>query len=194
LYPNPNVLVTVLGNHDMQRFMQERGATVAGLNLANTFIMTMRGTPQVYYGDEIGMKGGGDPDNRRDFPGGFPGDPKDAFTKEGRTAEEQRVFERFRLLGKLRKELEPLRRGRLVSLYVTDHQYVYARATQRQAVVVAFNNAGQESQLDINIAPLEVESGISFMDRLGVIPDVRVETGKLKLRLPARSAVILARK
>jgi glycosidase len=167
---------------------------VAGLNLANTFIMTMRGTPQVYYGDEIGMKGGGDPDNRRDFPGGFPGDSKDAFTKEGRTAEEQRVFEHFRLLGKLRKELEPLRRGRLVNLYVTDHQYVYARATPRQSVVVAFNNGGNDSQLEINLAPLEVESSTSFTDRLGVVSEVRIDAGKLKLRLPARSAVILARK
>jgi glycosidase len=178
----------------MQRFMQEPGATVEGLNLANTFIMTMRGTPQVYYGDEIGMKGGGDPDNRRDFPGGFPGDSRDAFTKQGRTAEEQRVFEHFRLLGKLRKELEPLRRGKLVNLLVTDHQYAYARATSREAVVVALNNAAGESQLEINLTPLEPGGGTSFTDRLGVISEVRVDSGKLKLRLPARSAVILARR
>ena len=85
LYPNPGVLVTFVGNHDLQRFMNEPGATIAGLNLAHTLIMTTRGTPQIYYGDEIAMAGGGDPDNRRDFPGGFPGDARNAFTAHGRT-------------------------------------------------------------------------------------------------------------
>src|SRR5262249_23160273 len=49
LYANPDVLVTLVGNHDLSRFMSERGATVAGLNLAATLIMTTRGTPQLYY-------------------------------------------------------------------------------------------------------------------------------------------------
>ncbi|MDQ3753894.1 MAG: alpha-amylase family glycosyl hydrolase, partial [Acidobacteriota bacterium] len=53
LYTNPRVLVTLLGNHDVPRFMHEKGATIAGLKLAQTFIMTVRGTPQLYYGDEI---------------------------------------------------------------------------------------------------------------------------------------------
>ena len=65
LYPNPNVLVTFLGLHDVARFMNEPGATVEGLKLASTFLMTARGTPLVYYGDEIAMRGGNDPDNLR---------------------------------------------------------------------------------------------------------------------------------
>ena len=76
LYPNPRVLTTFLGVHDMPRFMNEEGATIEGLKLAQTLIMTSRGTPLLYYGDEIAMRGGGDPDNRRDFPGGFSGDTR----------------------------------------------------------------------------------------------------------------------
>ncbi|MEJ7709948.1 MAG: alpha-amylase family glycosyl hydrolase [Pyrinomonadaceae bacterium] len=114
LYQDPNILVTFLGNHDMLRFMNEAGASITGLRLAQAFIMTTRGVPQIYYGDEIAIQGGGDPDNRRDFPGGFPGDARNAFTKEGRTDDEQIVFEHVQKLARLRRELEPLRRGTLI--------------------------------------------------------------------------------
>ncbi len=66
--------------------MSEPGATVDGLKLAWTFLMTARGIPMIYYGDEIGMQGGNDPDNRRDFPGGWAGDAHNAFEASGRTA------------------------------------------------------------------------------------------------------------
>ncbi|MBA3242313.1 MAG: cyclomaltodextrinase N-terminal domain-containing protein, partial [Acidobacteria bacterium] len=109
LYPNPGVLVPFIGVHDMERFMNEKGATVEGLKLAQTFIMTARGTPLLYYGDELAMPGGGDPDNRRDFPGGFPNDARNAFTKTGRTAIENDVFNHLQRLARLRAELPALR-------------------------------------------------------------------------------------
>src|SRR5205809_3072956 len=65
LYPDASRLMTFIGNHDMGRFMNEPGASTAGLKLAQTFILTTRGIPQLFYGDEIAMHGGGDPDNRR---------------------------------------------------------------------------------------------------------------------------------
>jgi len=194
LYPNPNVLVTVLGNHDMPRFMSEPGATVAGLNLAHTLIMTMRGTPQLYYGDEIAMKGGGDPDNRRDFPGGFPGDSRNAFTREGRTSDEQVAFEHLQKLGRLRSELEPLRRGALVNLQVTDQQYAFARKTGRAYVIVAINNDSKPSTIEFEVASLGVAGSASLVDRLGVANDAKIQSGILKVSLPARSAGILTAK
>ncbi|MDM7920762.1 MAG: alpha-amylase family glycosyl hydrolase, partial [Pyrinomonadaceae bacterium] len=122
IYPRPDVLVTFLGVHDMPRFMNEPGATTTGLKLAQTLIMTSRGTPLLYYGDEIAMPGGGDPDNRRDFPGGFPGDARNAFTAAGRTAQENDVWNHLAKLGTLRKELEPLRRGRSLDLFDEEQQ------------------------------------------------------------------------
>lgn len=116
LYPNADVLTTFIGNHDMLRFMSEKGATVEGLKMAQTLIMTQRGTPILYYGDELAMRGAGDPDNRRDFPGGFAGDDRNAFTEKGRTAEEKDVWNHVALLGKLRKELLPLREGKSLDL------------------------------------------------------------------------------
>ena len=56
------------------------------------FALTTRRVVHLYYGDEIAMTGGNDPDNRRDFPGGWPGDPIDAFTPAGRTGDAATVF------------------------------------------------------------------------------------------------------
>jgi neopullulanase len=72
LHPHPQNLVTFFGNHDTTRFLNETGATRDELKLAFALLATVRGMPQVYSGDEIAMQGGEDPDNRRNFPGGFP--------------------------------------------------------------------------------------------------------------------------
>ncbi|HEU4389506.1 MAG TPA: alpha-amylase family glycosyl hydrolase, partial [Blastocatellia bacterium] len=166
LYPNPRSLVTFIGNHDMLRFMNERGATIAGLKLAQTFILTTRGIPQLYYGDEIAMKGGGDPDNRRDFPGGFPGDRRDAFAESGRTAEEREVFEHVRRLTRLRLEIEPLRRGELINLYVADQQYAYARRTGAATAIVVINNDSRDATVEFEVGELGLRDGATATDRL----------------------------
>ena len=92
LYPHPEYLVPFFGNHDVTRFAGESGATPAKLRLAFGLTLTLRGIPELYYGDEIGLPGGGDPDNRRDFPGGWLGDAQNAFTREGRTREQKELF------------------------------------------------------------------------------------------------------
>jgi glycosidase len=84
LYPHPERLVPFLGNHDTSRFISTSGATPERMQLAFAVLLTMRGMPQIYSGDEIAMTGGDDPENRHDFPGGWPsaapGTPQNAFT------------------------------------------------------------------------------------------------------------------
>ncbi|HEX8457850.1 MAG TPA: alpha-amylase family glycosyl hydrolase [Pyrinomonadaceae bacterium] len=191
LYPRPQDLVVFLGNHDMLRFMNERGATTAGLKLAQTFILTVRGTPQIYYGDEIALPGGGDPDNRRDFPGGFAGDTLNAFERSGRTPEQQDVYEHVRRLTRLRAELEPLRRGRQVNLYAAAQQFAYARVTERASIVVAINNEANPATLEFNVGQTKFAPGARLDDRLDTLKNVRVTGGTLKFTLPPRSAAIL---
>jgi glycosidase len=190
LYVDPSGVVTFLGLHDVQRFMNEPGASVAGLKLAFAFLMTARGIPLVYYGDEIAMPGGHDPDNRRDFPGGWPDDLRNAFDASGRTADEQSVFEHLQRLTRLRAALEPLRRGAMVHLAVTEQTYAYARVTNQQSVVVVFNNGGQPATIECQVGPARVSDGVTLEDRPGVAPDVRVEAGRVKVTLPARSASV----
>src|SRR5258708_31730978 len=92
LYPRPEELVTFFGNHDATRFASARGSSASKLKLAFALTLTLRGIPQLYYGDEIGMAGGGGPDNRRDFPGGWGDDAEKAFTEAGRTRARQENF------------------------------------------------------------------------------------------------------
>jgi glycosidase len=195
LYPRPEVLTTFIGVHDMARFMNEPGATVDGLKLADTLIMTSRGTPIIYYGDEIAMPGGGDPDNRRDFPGGFPGDARTAFTASGRTATENDVFNYLSKLGKLRQELEPLRRGKTLDLLDEEQQLAYARVTDKGAVIVVFNNDAKASQVNFDISMLKMlAANATLTDALGKVGEVKVEGGKVKFTMPARTAAIFTPK
>ncbi|HEY0099150.1 MAG TPA: alpha-amylase family glycosyl hydrolase [Pyrinomonadaceae bacterium] len=194
LYTNPDLLVTLVGSHDDGRFMSERGATVAGLKLAHTFLLTTRGVPQIYYGDEIAMTGADEPTTRQDFPGGFPGDRRNAFARGGRTPEEQDIFEHTRRVARLRAELEPLRRGTLVTLHAARQQYAYARVaegTRGGAVIVVLNNDTKPATVEFDVAPARLPDDVSLDDRLDTLRNVRVQGGKLKLTLPTRSATIL---
>jgi neopullulanase len=191
LYTDPEILVTLLGGHDDGRFMSEKGATIAGLKLANTFLLTTRGVPQLYYGDEIAMTGPDEPTTRKDFPGGFAGDKRNAFTRDGRTKEEQEVFEHIKNLTRLRSELEPLRRGRLVNLHVSSQQYAYARTSKVGSVVTVINNDTKTAQIDVDVLPLKWANGLIVIDRLSAGKEMRLAEGKLRVMLPARSAAIL---
>ena len=175
LYTNSEILVTLLGGHDDGRFMSEKGATIAGLKLANAFVLTTRGVPQLYYGDEIAMTGPDEPTTREDFPGG------------PRTNDERELLEYIRRLLALRRELEPLRTGKLVNLYVSEQQYAYARGD----VIVVLNNDDRDTEISFGTA---LREGIVLHDRLGGARDVRVDQGKISVSLPKRSAAIFVRK
>jgi glycosidase len=194
LYGKPNILVTLLGGHDDGRFMSEHGATLAGLKLANAFVLTTRGVPQLYYGDEIGMTGPDEPTSRADFPGGFPGDKRDAFTKPGRTTEEQDLFEYIRLVAHLHTALEPLQHGELINLYVSGQQYAYARKSKTGVVVVVINNDTQAATIEFDVAPLGLGEGVALSDRVGTGGGARIRSGQLKITVGAREARILTKK
>jgi glycosidase len=194
LYNNSDILVTLLGGHDDGRFMSEAGATIAGLKLANAFLLTTRGVPQLYYGDEIAMTGPDEPTTRGDFPGGFPGDKRNAFLSSGRKKDEEDLFQYIRKLTRLHSELEPLQRGQLLNLYVSDQQYAYARKTKSTAVVVVINNEAKAVEIEFDVSPAGFANGVGLIDRLGASKERRVSGGKLKVKLPERSAVILVQK
>lgn len=193
LYPNPGMLVTFLGLHDVERFMNEKGATAEGLKMAYTAMFTLRGVPMVYYGDEIAMPGAGDPDNRRDFPGGWKGDPRNAFTESGRTATENSVFHHLQKLAVLRKQNPALAGGRMTNLYTTEKQWVFARTGIGSALIVAFNTSNESAQINVDAQGLKLADASELKSTLsdGPANSVRVQQGRLKFEVPPHRSLIL---
>jgi len=188
LYNDSNILVTLLGGHDDGRFMSEKGATIAGLKLANAFVLTTRGVPQLYYGDEIGMKGEDEPATRGDFPGGFPGDKRNAFTAAGRTKDEQELFEYIRQFTKWRREYEPLQTGKLINFYVSEQQFAYMRSTPgKGSFVIVFNNDNKPVDLEIDLEPY-LRDGGSLVDKASLGRGFGLNDGKLYVHVGQRSA------
>jgi neopullulanase len=189
LYTDAHRLTTMANNHDVRRFMSLEGATPEGSMMHVAFTLSVRGTPQLYYGEEIAMEGGDDPDNRRDFPGGFPGDARDAFTREGRTPAEQRMFEWTRDWIRLRREHPAIRRGRHVDLFYDDDSYAFARAGEGETVVLVFNRSAAPKQITLPASALEARDGARLLPLLVAKDAVTVAAGKATLTAPPRTAV-----
>jgi glycosidase len=128
LYPHPERLVFFFGNHDTERFLSEDGATPQKLQLAFGLLATLRGMPEIYSGDELAMRGGNDPDNRRDFPGGFPGQQGSGFSAAGRTPEQQSMFVWTSQLFHLRAQHTALQTGSQQTVFVDDTALAFVRA------------------------------------------------------------------
>jgi len=191
LYPRPDLLVPFFANHDAPRFASAEGSSAAKLKLAFGLTLTLRGIPEIYYGDEIGMPGGGDPDNRRDFPGGWIGDANDAFTNAGRTREQQEIFSNVQELLRIRREHEALRGGKLWHLASDETGYVFVRESEEEQIVVTFNNAGatRELRIPLNGTPLQKAEGLSLL--LGAAK-VEFSGSELQISMPAQSLSIFA--
>ncbi|MEK6281007.1 MAG: alpha-amylase family glycosyl hydrolase [Acidobacteriota bacterium] len=162
LYPDPLKITTLQNNHDTDRFMSLEGATLEGAMLHMAFTLSVRGIPQFYSGEEIAMEGGHDPDNRRDYPGGFPGDSHNAFEPGGRKQKEQQMFEWTRAWIRLRAAHPALRRGKLIDLFYDVDSYVFARQDQNETVIVAINRSGQERKITIPAAAIGLRSGATL--------------------------------
>jgi glycosidase len=153
LYLNPNNLLIFAENHDTGRFNEIYKSDFKKYQMAMTLIATVRGIPQLYYGSEIGMKGDkgkGDADIRRDFPGGWNGDANNAFTKEGRTAEQQKFFEFSSKLFTWRKSKEVIHSGKMTHYVPDNNVYVYFRHNEKETVMVIINNNSDKQNLKTN--------------------------------------------
>src|SRR5262249_45970855 len=140
-------------NHDVPRLVSDSDSSREKLLCAFALTLTLRGIPELYYGDEIGMTGGGDPENRHDFPGGWREDVRNAFNEEGRSPEQQRIFAAVQKLLKLRREHTALRTGRLFHLYSDDGSYLFLRQNDDERLLIVFNN--QKTQRILTIPQID---------------------------------------
>ena len=189
LYPHPEMLVTFIGNHDHRRFMGEEGSNPAKLKAAFSLLLTLRGIPQIYSGDEIAMPGGDDPDNRRDFPGGFPGDPQTAFTVAGRSAEQQDVFAHLQSLLALRNSHPALRTGKQWHIGWGDNYYAFLRELPEEKLLVIYNNAAETRELNIPVEDTPLETAHQLQPIFGKIP-AELVARQIHISLPPKTLAV----
>ena len=189
LYPDSLRITTLANNHDTMRFMSLEGATLEGAMMHTAFILSVRGIPQLYYGEEIAMEGKEDPDNRRDFPGGFPGDSRNAFEARGRKPKEQEMYEWTRSWIRLRAEHPAVRRGRLIDLFYDDNAYVFARQDENETVIVAMNRASQDKKVTLPLGSIGLRDGAELASLIGTSAGAHVVNGRATLSIPPKTAV-----
>jgi neopullulanase len=189
IYPDPNRNLTFLDNHDMTRFFLSVGKDLNKFKMGLAFLLTTRGIPQLYYGGEILMDGDGGyhPNVRKDFPGGWPGDQMNAFTKEGRTKEQNEAFDYMRTLLSWRKSTSAIHNGKLVHYIPEDNIYVYFRFNEQQTIMVVLN--GNDT-----VKTLDTKRFEENMKGLGKATNVMTKSAVADLKtlqLEAQSALIL---
>ncbi len=151
LYPNPSSVMAFIDNHDTDRFLGNGQDTLA-LKQALALLLTVNRIPQIYYGTEILMNGTKDVTDgnvRKDFPGGFPGDQHNAFTKEGRTKAEQAMFQWTSRLLHWRQGNEVITKGRQTQFIPFNGIYVIARQYKGRTALTILNGTSKEATLDV---------------------------------------------
>jgi neopullulanase len=153
IYKNPMRQVIFLDNHDMNRFYSEVGGNADKYKSSLTWLLTCRGIPQMYYGDELATTGFTSPNDgyvRLDFPGGWAGDAADKFTIQGRSQKDQEIWQHLATLANYRKTSPALTVGKMMQYIPEDGVYVYFRYTNKQTVMVIMNTAKTEKKIQFS--------------------------------------------
>ncbi|MCU0425421.1 MAG: glycoside hydrolase family 13 protein [Candidatus Kapabacteria bacterium] len=189
LYADASKHVIFLDNHDVSRYASVVGDDVRKIKIGLSLLMTLRGTPQIYYGTEIGMTGFKDPDPlvRKDFPGGWQGDAANAFSEAGRTTKQNEIFSHLRTLAQWRKTKPAVQSGKMMQFVPFDGIYAFFRYNADETVMVITNNNETESTVKTE----------RFEERMkGFTKAKNVLTGEVissltSLTIPAKTALVL---
>jgi glycosidase len=171
--------MNLLGSHDTTRALTEAGGDKNMLRLMALMQFTWPGLPTVYYGDEAGMEGGKDPDDRRTYPWG---------------GEDQSLIEFYKMLAQTRHATSALRTGEYIDLMYDNDLDVYgfARKDDSSLAVVALNRSGTDHEIELpmqGVAP----DGTTFHDQMTTGAAYTVQGGKLKVKVGAKWGALLVR-
>lgn len=190
LYEDPQHVLTMLDNHDSDRFLLEMPENLGWWKQAFAFMLTTRGIPQMYYGDELlmhGSKEGSDGFVRRDMPGGFPGDKVNAFVDAGRTDMQREAWNFISRLANWRRGNEVISKGSLKHFMPENGVYVYERSYKGKRVVVMMNGTDSENVIDGTIYREIMPEGTTLTD---ILSGEKITIAR-EMRLPARALYIL---
>lgn len=150
VYKDPMRQVIFLDNHDMARFYSVVNEHMDKYKTGLAWMLTCRGIPQMYYGDELATTGTTSPNDgyvRLDFPGGWSTDKVNKFTINDRTAKDQEIWQYLATLANFRKASPALTYGKMMQFLPEDGVYVYFRYTDKQTVMVILNTAKTEKKV-----------------------------------------------
>ena len=151
LYADPTHVMAFIDNHDTDRFLGN-GRDSLMLKQALALLMTVRRIPQLYYGTEIMMNGTKEVTDghvRKDFPGGFPDDDHNAFTREGRTKAEQQMFSWLSRLLHWRKGNQVITKGTMTQFIPFNGIYVIARQYKGKTAMTVLNGTTKPAKMDV---------------------------------------------
>jgi glycosidase len=140
IYRKPNMMLTFMDNHDMGRFFSDVDEDISQYLSAFTLIFGLRGIPQIYYGDEIGMTGAYDPNNRKEFPGGFSYNEHNSFYDSTRTENENIIYNQFKKFINFRKKHPSLFLNKMKHVILDVSVYLAIRENNNQQLLIFYND------------------------------------------------------
>ena len=142
-YTRPRDILMFGDNHDMDRLLTQVGDSVLHTKMALAYILSVPRIPQIYYGTEVLLKNTAKPGDhgliRTDFPGGWEGDPKNAFTGEGLGSEALGLQDYLRRILEYRKGSAALHGGETLHFVPENGVYLLARRKGQETVVLVLN-------------------------------------------------------
>ncbi|MBC8111856.1 MAG: cyclomaltodextrinase C-terminal domain-containing protein [Verrucomicrobia bacterium] len=188
-YANPNANLTFLDNHDMTRFFLSVGKDLDKFKMGLTFLLTTRGTPQLYYGTELLMDGDGasHPEVRKTMPGGWKGDATNVFEANGRSPQQNEAYNFLKTLLDWRKTKQVIHQGKLTHYVPADNVYVYFRHDEKQTVMVVMNGNKQAKMLNTN----RFKENIKKFTKARNILSGTVVNDLNTIQIPAKTALVL---
>jgi neopullulanase len=152
VYADPNRMLVFGDNHDMDRLFTQLGKNVDLTKMALTYLLTIRGIPQIYYGTEVLLDNSTHRNNhgviRSDFPGGWDGDAVNAFSGKGLTNDQLDVQTYLKKLLNWRKNAPVIHCGKTLHFAPFGGVYVYFRFDDTQTIMVVLNSNNQENTID----------------------------------------------
>lgn len=188
VYANPERNCIFLDNHDMDRVFSTVGEDWQKLKMGLTWLLTLRGIPQLYYGTEVLMKNFKNPTDalvREDFPGGWADDQVNKFTEAGRNYQENQAFQWVSRLAQFRKKSSALTTGKLMQFVPRSGFYAYFRYDSRQTVMVVANTGQKAVKPDWTVY---TERTKGFSKARHVVSGATIALGDMEIA-PGESAV-----
>jgi glycosidase len=191
LYPDVNNILVFLDNHDLGRFSLQEDTDLRKYKQGIAFLLTTRGIPQIYYATEIAMTGtkeSGDGNIRKDFPGGWGGDPVSAFNAAGRTPKQNEAWDYMQKLLHWRIGNKAITEGKLIHYSPNNNGcYVYARISKDRTALIILNGSNNDQSLSMD-RYMDVIS--SYTRGIDVITGQELDVTS-QLNVPARGVFVL---